>query len=104
VTSNAATAINVALAPQTVDGTIASMTAGSGGEVYTITLNSTGWLAKLTGLSTVTVYTNGNLQQVGPTAPTVGSTIRFNGFLFKSNGALVLLAGVQGPPPGQPMM
>jgi hypothetical protein len=104
VTSNAATAINVALAPQTVDGTIASMTAGSGGEVYTITLNSTGWLAKLTGLSTVTVYTNGNLQQVGPTAPTVGSTIRFNGFLFKSNGALVLLADVQGPPPGQPMM
>ena len=105
VSNNAATALNIALAPQTVDGTIASVTAGSGGaEIYTITLNSTGWLVKLTGLSTVTVYTNGNLQQVGPTAPTVGSTIRFNGFLFKSNGALVFLAGVQGPPPGQPMM
>lgn len=105
VSNNAATALNIALAPQTVDGTIASITSGPGGaEIYTISLNSTGWLAKLTGLSTVTVYTNGNLQQVGPTAPTVGSTIRFNGFLFKSNGALVLLAGVQGPPPGQRMI
>lgn len=104
VTSNAATAINVSLAPQTVDGTIASITTGAGGDVYTITLNSSGWLAKLTGSSTVTVYTNGNLQQVNATAPAVGSTIRFNGFLFKSNGALVLLADVCAPPPGQPMM
>jgi len=104
VTSNAATATTVSLAPQTVDGTIASTTAGSGGDVITLTLNSSGWLAKLTGKSTVTVYTNGNLQNVGPTAPAAGSTIRFNGFLFESGGNLVLLAGVQGPPPGQPMM
>jgi hypothetical protein len=45
-----------------------------------------------------------NLQQLNSLAPTVGSTIRFHGFLFKSNGALVLLADVQAPPPGQPVI
>jgi hypothetical protein len=104
VSDNAATATSVTLAPQTVNGTIASITTGSGGDIYTLTLNSTGWLAKLTGLTTVTVYTNSNLKQISSTTPAVGSTIRFHGFLFESNGSLVLLADVQAPPPGQPMM
>jgi len=59
------------------------------------------WLAALTGESTVTVYTNGNLQVINKTALAVGDAARFNGFLFKVNGKLVLFADVQADGPGQ---
>jgi hypothetical protein len=103
VTNNAANAISIALAPQTVGGTIASITSGDGKAhmVYTITLDSTSWLAALTGESTVTVYTNGNLQMINKAALAVGDAARFNGFLFKVNGKLVLFADVQADGPGQ---
>ena len=103
VTSNAATAVSVTLSPQTVDGTIASIATASGYTAYTVTLNSAGWLATLTGQTTVTVYTNDNVQQVNSTAPAVGDTARFNGFLFNSSGKLVLIACVQADGPGNPM-
>ena len=103
VTNNAANAISIAVAPQTVGGTIASITSGDGKAhmVYTITLDSTSWLAALTGESTVTVYTNGNLQMINKAALAVGDAARFNGFLFKVNGKLVLFADVQADGPGQ---
>lgn len=63
--------------------------------VYTITLDSTSWLAALTGATTVTVYTNGNLQEIHKSALVAGDTARFNGFLFKVNGNLVLFADVE---------
>jgi hypothetical protein len=43
------------------------------------------------------------LQSLSSNAITVGSTVRFNGFLFKSAGSLVMVADVQAPPPGQPI-
>ena len=63
--------------------------------VYTLTLESTSWLATLTGESTVTVYTNGSLhdRDAGPAA--FGDAASFSGFLFKVNGGLVLFADVQ---------
>ena len=100
VNNNAATAVTIALAPQTVDGTIASMSgkngdSGKGNMVYTITLDSTSWLATLTGATTVTVYTNGNLQEINKSALAAGDAARFNGFLFKVNGNLVLFAAIE---------
>jgi len=97
VTNNAATAVTIALAPQTIDGTIASVSSknGKGNMVYTITLDSTSWLATLTGATTVTVYTNGNLQEINKSALAAGDAGRFNGFLFKVNGNLVLFADVE---------
>ena len=68
--------------------------------VYTLTLDSTSWLAALTGATTVTVYTNGNMQEINKSALAVGDTARFNGFLFKVNGDLVLFADVQADGPG----
>jgi hypothetical protein len=105
VTNNAANAISIALAPQTVGGTIASISTGHGKAdmVYTITLDSTSWLATLTGATTVTVYTNGNVQEMNKTALTAGDSARFNGFLFKLNGSLVLFADVQADGPGHGM-
>jgi hypothetical protein len=97
VTNNAATATSIALAPQTVDGTIATISTAQDmtTTTYTLTLDSTSWLATLTGQTKVTVYTNGHLQEINETTLGVGNTARFNGFLFKVNGALTLFADVK---------
>lgn len=97
VANNAATAKTVTLSPQTVDGTIASISTGQDMRTttYTITLDSMSWLATLTGQTKVTVYTNGNLEEINKTTLAVGSTARFNGFLFNVNGALTLFADVE---------
>lgn len=102
VTNNAATAIGIRLAPQTVAGTIATISSGDthGNMVYTITLDPDNWLATLTGETTVTVYTNGNMQEINHTALAVGDQARFNGFMFKVNGKLVLFASVSADGPG----
>ncbi len=113
VTNNAATALNVTLAPQTVAGTITSILPPVNNVVpnwvkTTIALPSGSWLATLTGQTTVIVFTPVGcstsavcfLQQLSSTAPQVGGMVRFNGFLFNNNGTLTMVAVVEGPPPG----
>jgi hypothetical protein len=116
VTNNAATANSVALAPQTVDGTITGIYPPVNNVVpnwakTVIALPSGSWLATVTGQSSVTVYTpigcptaaGCYLQQINSTPPAVGNTIRFNGFLFKNSGSLVMVALVQADGPGTPI-
>jgi hypothetical protein len=69
--------------------------------VYTVSLDNTSWLAALTDSTTVTVYTNGNLQEINKTALATGDTAHLNGFLFKIKGSLVLFADMQADGPGQ---
>jgi hypothetical protein len=106
VTNNAATASSVLLVPQTIDGTITSAVtptcAPCWGQVA-LTLPSGSWLATLTGQTTVTVYTNGNLQAINNNPASVGTQVRFNGFLFKINRSLVMVAAVQADSPGTPI-
>lgn len=103
VSSDAATATAVQLHPQTVSGTIDSISTSGSFNVYTLTISSSSWLAKLSGKTTVVVYTNSQIQAINTTAPAVGNTMRFNGFLFMGSGSLNLLAGVQAGPPGTPI-
>lgn len=103
VSANQATAVKVRLNPQTVRGTIASVSGSGPIMSYKLTLAADGWLATVTGQSTVTVYTNGNEKAINPTPLTAGSQARFNGFLFNVGGSLVLLADEQGPGPGTPI-
>jgi hypothetical protein len=104
VTSGAATATSVLLQPQTVSGTITAITHTGSYTVYTLTLPSDHWLAKLTGQTTVKVYTNNLVvTPINVTAPAVGGSIRFNGYLFNNAGTLSLLACVQADPPGAPI-
>jgi hypothetical protein len=106
VANNAATAAAVAMTPQTISGTVSAIvapTAGGGWQKVTLTLPSGSWLATLTGLTTVTVYTNGNCQPINVSPLAVSSTERFNGFLFKVSGALVMVADVQADGPGTPI-
>ena len=102
-TNNAATAESVYLSPQTINGTVAATKSAVDYKAITVTLPTGSALATLTGQTSVTVYTNANLQSLSSNAITVGSTVRFNGFLFKSAGSLVMVADVQAPPPGQPI-
>lgn len=116
VSNGAATAAIVALSPQTVGGTIVSITPPMAQYVpnwvkTVIALPSGSWLTTLTGQTTVTVYTpigcpgneNCFLQTINSTPPAVGDTIRFNGFLFKNGGSLVMVALVQADGPGTPI-
>ena len=59
--------------------------------VYRLTLEPTSWLATLTGETMVTIYTNGDVQELNKITLAEG----FNGFFFKANGALVLFADAQ---------
>lgn len=106
VSNNSATATSIALAPQTVDGTIVSGVAPACipcWGTFVLALPSDSWLATVTGQTTVTVYVPGGVQSLTPTAPGVSSTVRFNGYLFHNNGNLVLIALVQAPGPGTPI-
>jgi hypothetical protein len=110
VTNNAATALAIEQHPQTVGGTITSMVAAAANNTqayttYILTLDPNGWLAKLTGKSTVTVYINGNpnVQAINYNTPVVGQTVRFHGFLYMVNGNLVMLAVVQADGSGNPI-
>jgi hypothetical protein len=107
VTSNAATAQTVFLAPQTVSGTITGgampMCIPCWGQL-TLTLPTDSWLATVTGQSTVNVIVpTASLQALPGATAATSSVVRFNGFLFKSNGVLTLVAVVEGPPPGTPI-
>ena len=60
--------------------------------VCTLTLDSSSWLATLTGEATLTVYSTGSLVALTQTVLAVNDAASFNGFLFKINGSLVLFA------------
>jgi hypothetical protein len=98
-----ATATSVLLEPQTIDGAISNIALHSGYDVYTLTLPADHWLAKLTGKTTVYVYTNSLVIPINSTAPTASLSMRFNGFLFNDSGTLRMLACVQADPPGTPI-
>lgn len=108
LSNNTATANTVALAPQTVGGTVTAAVFPAcipcTGQV-TLTIPSDSWLATVTGKTTVVVEvpTSNAFQVLGNGSVTVGSTVRFNGFLFNNNGTLTLLALVQGPGKGNPI-
>jgi len=106
VTANAATALSITLAPQTVGGTISSTLAPtclSCWSTITLTLPSGSWLASITGKSTVTVLLPPGAEVIGSASPVASTTARFNGFLFNNNGTLTLLAAVEGPGAGTPI-
>jgi hypothetical protein len=103
VSNNAATAVKVTLHPQTVNGTVTGIASSGSTTVYTLTLPAGHWLATVTGQSTVTVYTNNNVQPINATPLAVGNLARFNGFLFSNKGALVMRADAVADPPGTPI-
>lgn len=91
-------ATTVTLLPQTLDGTISSVSTEGGFTTYTITLASydpfvmlasqPGQTTLLQAPATVVVYTDGSTQMLNTTSPGVGSVMRFNGLVFDDHGTL----------------
>jgi hypothetical protein len=91
-------ATTVTLLPQTINGTVTSVSASGNFTTYTITLAGYDLfpnLAVLPGQNTllknpasVTVYVDGNTQLLNSGPISVGSVVRFNGLVFNDNGTL----------------
>jgi Domain of unknown function (DUF5666) len=105
ISGNTATATSVNLIPQTLGGTVSTVTTSGNYTAYTLTLASGSAFATLSGATTVTVYTStATAGPVGVTAPppiVVGNNVRFNGLVFNIGaGKFAMVAGCS--PDGKP--
>jgi hypothetical protein len=88
----------VVLTPQTVNGTVWSLSSSNGFTVYNVTLAPDDMITNLQGLaglysplkspSTVFVYADSNTQLLNTDVINAGSVERFHGLLFDDNGTL----------------
>lgn len=99
------TATTVTLAPQTIDGTVGTITSSDGFTVYNVTLSPHGTIPTaqqwecsgcfnpLTNSTTVTVYVDANTQLLNSTPIKPGGIFRFTGLIFDDNGVLRMDCG-----------
>jgi hypothetical protein len=86
------------LMPQTINGTVTSISSTGGFTTYTVTLASydlfpilaaqAGPTTPLTNPGSVVVYADSNTQTLNSGAPTVGGVFRFYGLIFNDGGTL----------------
>jgi hypothetical protein len=91
-------ATTVTLVPQTVNGTVAAISASGGFTTYSVTLAAydlfpdlalqPGPPSLLKNPNTVVVYVDSNTQLLNSDPVAVGSLLRFNGLVFNDNGTL----------------
>jgi len=95
ISGTTAVAASVHLIPQTISGAVTAKSSSSGFITYTVTLTSGSAFASLSGATTITVYTS-SATAVPTNAPAiaVGSTVRFNGLIFKTANGFAMVAGV----------
>jgi hypothetical protein len=85
-------ATTVTLVPQTINGTIDSVSSSGTFGVFSVRLASTDPVPVISGTSSVVVYLPGNTQMLTTGPLTQGSVARFTGLLFNDNGTLRLVA------------
>jgi hypothetical protein len=93
-------ATTITLTPQTIDGTVTSVSSDGNFTTYTIELASYDLMPMLavqpdqpvllTNPSSVVVYVDSGTQMFNSSSPGVGGVYRFNGLLFNDNGTLKL--------------
>jgi Domain of unknown function (DUF5666) len=93
-TAATATATNVYLVPQTLNGTVTAISTSGSYTAYTLSLASGSAFTSLSGASTVTVYTSTATASTSSTAIAVGSQLRFNGLVFSVGSGFSMVAGV----------
>jgi len=91
-------ASTIQLIPQTLDGTITSISTSGSFTTYSITLAPydlfpdlvilPGQVSTLNTPNTVTVYIDTNTELLNTTVPAVGTLLRFTGLVFNDNGTL----------------
>lgn len=92
MSGNSLVADSVTLVPQTVDGTVASVTTTGGVTVYTVTLTATSALAIASKQTTVYVYGGAQMQDMNSEQIASALPVRFHGLLFNDGGVLRLVA------------
>ena len=92
--ADTATASNVYLIPQTIEGSVTAISTSGTYTVYTLTLATGSAFGSLSGASTVTVYTSTTTAGMSTTPIIVGSTVRFNGLIFNTSGKFNMVAAV----------
>jgi hypothetical protein len=85
-------ATTVTLVPQTINGTISSVSSSGNFQIFSVALASYDPIPTISAVSSVVVYVAGNTEVLttGPLTP--GSVARFTGLLFNDNGTLRLVA------------
>lgn len=78
----------VTLMPQTINGTIGSVTTSGSFEVYTLNLAPYDFIPTLNGATSVVVYVDNNTQLLNSAPFGMGSVIRFSGLIFNDGGVL----------------
>jgi hypothetical protein len=76
------------LIPQTVDGTISSVSSGGAYTIYAVTLASYDPLTPSGEAATLNVYVGSSTQMLNSTPAAVGSVLRFHGLVFNDRGSL----------------
>jgi hypothetical protein len=82
------TAVTVTLMPQTIDGTVSSISSSDDFEIYTVDLATNDSIVELGGAKGVTIYADSNTQMLNTKPIAVGSVVRFYGLIFNDNGTL----------------
>ena len=78
----------VTLIPQTVDGTVTSISGSGNYTVYTLSLAPLDTLSALGGFSSLTAYAGTDVLRLNTATPSVGSPLRCTGLVFNDNGTL----------------
>ncbi len=82
------TAVTVTLMPQTINGTVGSISSSGDYTIYTVILASNDSIVELGGATNVVVYVDGNTQLLNTSPIAVGGVARFYGLVFNDNGTL----------------
>jgi hypothetical protein len=90
----AVTALNVYLAPQTIDGTVTAISSSGSYDIYAISLASGSAFTSLSGASTVVVYASSATAAMSAATISAGSQVRFNGLIFNDSGTFRMVAAV----------
>jgi hypothetical protein len=95
---NSTPASTVTLLPQTINGTVASISSYNGFDMYTVSLAAydmfpafavqPGQTTLLNNPGSIVVYVDSNTQMMNSGTIGVGSVMRFNGLVFNDNGTL----------------
>lgn len=86
------TATTITLLPQTVDGTVESVSSSNGFQVYQLRLASDDPLSTTRGSVSLEVYANSQTRMLNATPAEAGEVLRFHGMVFSNQGSLEMVA------------
>lgn len=86
------TVSTITLLPQTVDGTVASVTSNNGFQIYSLTLASYDPLSASRGSTTLDVYVSSQTRLLNSTPAQPGQVLRVHGMVFSAQGSLQMVA------------